>query len=254
MITPTPCTLEPKPQPVPWLTASAMIFQSQPHSLRSGPGTLQNSFPEEDRRSYVYTAEERLKWAPQDLWDLTRKKTPGSKISSLLWAVPSLRSHRCFLWGVGQSHHSRQIPCGSFAYRCQRSLKIGPTLSSRKHKPWNVFTGEGRQPSKEGGSNQPVRGSLRRAGNRSAGRIQETGYDLIPLFICLVHLRSTPSSLDFGVSIFKIGVLDWMVNVRAAPCSLELHGIITYPYHSDNYNQIDIANMDWAHTVRNYDR
>lgn len=68
--------------------------------------------------------------------------------------------------------------------------------------------------------------------------------DLIPVFICLVHLRSTPFSLDFGVFIFKIGKLDQMAN--ATPGSKELHAVIMHPEsgQSDYYNQIITAHVD----------
>lgn len=97
----------------------------------------------------------------------------------------------------------------------------------------------------EGGKEEPVRGSLRRAGKPQvqAGS-KRPKYDLIPVFICLVHLRSTPFSLDFGLSMFKIGKLGQMVNVTSD--SKELHAALMHPKsgQSDYYNQIITSHMD----------
>lgn len=101
----------------------------------------------------------------------------------------------------------------------------------------------GRETTIEGGREEPVRGSLRRAAKPQAGS-KRPKYDLIPVFICLVHLRSTPFSLDFGFFIFKIGKLDQMANATSG--SKELHAVIMHPEsgQSDYYNQIITAHVD----------
>lgn len=100
----------------------------------------------------------------------------------------------------------------------------------------------GRETTMEGGREEPVRGSLRRAGKPQvqAGS-KRPKYNLIPVFISLVHLRSTPFSLDFGFSMFK---LDQMANVTSG--SKELHAVIMHPKsgQSDYYNQIITAHVD----------
>lgn len=100
----------------------------------------------------------------------------------------------------------------------------------------------GRETTIEGGREEPVRGSPGRA---AKPQVQAgSKYDLIPVFICLVHLRSTPFSLDFGVFIFKIGKLDQMANATSG--SKELHAVIMHPEsgQSDYYNQIITAHVD----------
>lgn len=124
--------------------SSDMTFQIQNLGLMPGPWTYYwTHFEMETQGVNISRTGERLKWDPQVFWDLTRKRNHESRNYSLPKAMLSLWFHSCFLLGVGPSHHSRQIPWGSFAYRCQSILKIEWTLSSRKQKAWNLFTREG---------------------------------------------------------------------------------------------------------------
>lgn len=192
--------------------------------------------------------------AHRDLWDLTRKRSLASKISNLPWAVLSLWPHCCFLWGVGQSLHSRWIPLRIICIQVPERSKNRINTQLQEAKALKCIY-RGRETTIEGGREEPVRGSLGRAAKPQvqAGS-KRPKYDLIPVFICLVHLRSTSFSLDFGFSMFKIGKLDQMANVTSG--SKELHAVIMHPEsgQSDYYNQIITAQVDWVHPIRNYDK
>lgn len=96
-------------------SASDLTFQGPKPQRGAWPSNLPLiPFPETQGVN-MHRAGKRLEWTPQDFQDFTRKKV-GDLLSH--W------SHSCFLLGVGLSHYSRQVPWGSFAYRCQQILKI----------------------------------------------------------------------------------------------------------------------------------